>query len=149
MSQLAREALNTLPAPDGTALGALRHVVATYADSPAEDYVLRATDPQGARVRSGMLAHGWPEHLVWQPDPGRLAELEQLTEARREALRYPWTAVTDPAPPEVAATYEVLRVALVAAGLPAKLAEIAADLSSLEHLGGIVAVVRWTAAPKP
>jgi hypothetical protein len=33
--------------------------------------------------------------------------------------------------------------------LPTKLAELAADFSHLIELGGIVAVVRWTATPKP
>lgn len=52
-------------------------------------------------------------------------------------------------PARVAATCEVLRAALVNAGLPTKPAELAADFSHLTELGGIVAVVRWTAAPKP
>jgi len=107
------------------------------------------TDPQAARARSEMLAHGWPALVLWQPEPSVLAALERLTTERRQALRYEVRAVTDSAPPAVAATYEALRGALLAAGLPPKLAEIAADFSSLEHLGWIVDVVRWTALPKP
>lgn len=92
---------------------------------------------------------GWPEFLQWSPDPAALAELERLTAARITALDYPWQAVTDPAPPQVARTYEALRAGLVAAGLPALLAEWAADFASLAHHGGIVECVRWTALPKP
>lgn len=43
MSKLAREAFNTLPAPDGTALGNLRHVVAAFVDSDPNALVVRAT----------------------------------------------------------------------------------------------------------
>lgn len=42
-SQLTRDALDTLPEPDGTALGNLRHVVAAFADSDPNTLVVQAT----------------------------------------------------------------------------------------------------------
>lgn len=103
----------------------------------------------GARGETAMLAAGWPGHTAWQPTPAVEAVLERLCAARREALVYEWSAVSDPAPPQVAQTYGALRAGLEAAGLPPKLAEWAADFSRLTDLGGIVEVVRWTAMPKP
>ena len=107
------------------------------------------TDPAGTRARTDMLAHGWPDYLLWDPAPDLVASLDELTVVRRAALRYEWRGVTDPAPHAVALTYEALRRALVNAGLPDQLAEFAADFTRLVELGGIVDVVRWTAIPKP
>jgi hypothetical protein len=42
-SKLSVEARATLPAPDGTPLGNLRHVVAAFADSDPREFVVRAT----------------------------------------------------------------------------------------------------------
>ena len=49
-SKFARDALDDLPEPDGTALGNLRHVVAAFADSDPAAIVVQATSnvyPEG------------------------------------------------------------------------------------------------------
>lgn len=43
MSKIAREARETLPQPDGTALGNLRHTVAAFVDSKPNKIVVQAT----------------------------------------------------------------------------------------------------------
>lgn len=107
------------------------------------------THQAGVQERRTLLEQGWPAYLEWQPTPPVLAQLNALCAARRDALRYPWAAVTDPEPAEVADTYEALRVGLVEAGLPPRLAEWAADNTRTLHWMTLVECVRWTAQSKP
>lgn len=78
LDRLSRQVRESLPAPDGTPLGNLRHVVATFGDAPDGKLVIQATggiypvDHPGVVMRGTVadtgLTHGDLRALLAQLD---------------------------------------------------------------------------------
>jgi hypothetical protein len=82
MSKLAADAQNAFPAPDGTPLGNLRHVVATYADSDGDGLAIVATSGIYRSTEPGVLAYGTRglgrTGLTWDDLRALLTQIDQL-----------------------------------------------------------------------